>query len=64
MGWNGRHRRRLRHQESEWEGQEVGAEPAHSDQQQAALGAHDRGVVEGKAITWRESIGQPVNLEP
>lgn len=39
----------LRHQESEREGQEVGAEPACGDQEQAALGVHDEGVVQRKA---------------
>ena len=36
----------LRHEETEGEGQEVGAEPGCGDQQQAALGPHDGGVVE------------------
>ena len=39
----------LRHEETEGEGQEVGAEPGCGDQQQAALGPHDGGVVERKA---------------
>ena len=39
----------LRHEETEGEGQEVGAEPGCSEQQQAALGPHDGGVVERKA---------------